>query len=143
MRLCFGCNRVTTGDPLFCNHCGRSYDLKLCNRLHPNSRRAEVCSQCGSRELSIPQPNAPWYIKGLLWLATPLPGIILWLGTIAFFLAFVRAMLKDPRVAAPMLALGLIIAILWLLYINLPSGARKGARWIARKAISREGKRRH
>ena len=144
MRLCFSCNRITTGDPLFCNHCGRSYDLKLCNRLHPNSRRAEVCSQCGSRELSIPQPQAPWYLRGLLWLATPLPGILLWLGTVAFFFAFLRVLVTDQRLLGPMMALGLIIGILWLIYVNLPSGAKKGARWIARKAIdSREGKPRH
>jgi RNA polymerase subunit RPABC4/transcription elongation factor Spt4 len=139
MRLCFSCNRITTGDPLFCNHCGRSYDLKLCKRLHPNSRSAEVCSQCGSRELSIPQPRAPWYLRPLLLLLAPLPGLILWVGTVAFFFLFLRVLVTDQRLLFPMMLVGLMIGILWFIYVNLPSPAKKGARWIARKAINRGG----
>ena len=59
MKYCYHCGHMTAGEPLFCDHCGRSYDVKLCPRLHPNPRGAEVCSQCGSRELSTPQPKIP------------------------------------------------------------------------------------
>lgn len=62
MRYCYHCGRITPGDPLFCNVCGRSFDRKLCPRLHPNPRSAEICSRCGSRELSTPQPKV-----GLEW----------------------------------------------------------------------------
>lgn len=143
MRLCFSCHRITTGQPLFCNHCGRSYDLKLCRRLHPNSRSAEVCSQCGSRELSTPQPRPSWYLRPLLLLVAPLPGLILWLGTVAFFFAFLKVMVTDPRLMFPMMLVGLMIGLLWLIYVHLPSPAKKGARWIARKAIGRKDKNKH
>jgi hypothetical protein len=80
----------------------------------------------------------------LLWLATPLPGIVLWVGTVAFFFAFLKVLVTDPRLMGPMMALGLVIGILWLIYVHLPSGVKSGARWIARKAIkSKEGKQRH
>jgi RNA polymerase subunit RPABC4/transcription elongation factor Spt4 len=137
MRLCFNCHRITTGEPLFCNHCGRSYDLKLCNRLHPNSRNAEVCSECGSRELSIPQPRGRWYLRPLLLLAAPLPGLILWVGTVAFFFAFLNVLVSEPRLLGPMMGLGLIIALIWLIYVHLPSPAKNGARWIVRRAINK------
>jgi hypothetical protein len=64
MKYCHHCGRLTSGEPMFCQFCGRSYDVKLCPRLHANPRWAEVCSQCGSRELSTPQPKVsfwnPW-----------------------------------------------------------------------------------
>src|SRR5438445_562240 len=62
MKYCYACGHRTRGEPLFCNFCGRSYDVKLCPKLHVNPRSAEACSQCGSRDLSIPQPRIP-----LLW----------------------------------------------------------------------------
>jgi len=137
MRLCRACHRITAGDPQFCNHCGRSYDLKLCSRLHPNPRSAEVCSQCGSRELSIPQPRGPWFLKIFMLLAAPLPGLILWIGTVVFFFVFLKVLVSDQRLLLPMMCLGLLVALLWLVYVSLPGPAQKGARWIVRKAISK------
>ncbi len=69
MKYCYECGRITAGEPLFCNFCGRSYNVKLCPRHHPNPRIAEVCSQCGSRELSTPQPKVSigwWLLEGLV-----------------------------------------------------------------------------
>jgi RNA polymerase subunit RPABC4/transcription elongation factor Spt4 len=143
MRLCFTCKRITTGQPLFCNHCGRSYDIKLCNRLHPNSRSAEVCSQCGSRELSIPQARPRWYFRPLKLLVAPLPGLILWLGTVVFFFAFLKVLATDPRLMLPMMLVGLMIGLLWLIYIHLPKSVQKGARWLAKRAISKKDRPRH
>ncbi len=40
MRYCNQCHRITAGEPLFCNFCGRSYDFKLC----PHS--ASESAQC-------------------------------------------------------------------------------------------------
>lgn len=67
MKFCYQCGIVTAGKPLFCNFCGRSYDMKLCPRLHQNPRKAEACSRCGNRNLSIPQPSRPilWQIAAL------------------------------------------------------------------------------
>src|SRR6266481_2921849 len=68
MKYCYECGRITAGEPLFCNFCGRSYNVKLCPRHHPNPRIAEVCAQCGSRELSTPQPKVSigWRLLELL-----------------------------------------------------------------------------
>src|SRR5437764_656338 len=68
MNYCYNCGRINPGDPLFCNTCGRSFDRKLCPRLHPNPRSAEICSRCGSRELSTPQPKVSfsWRMLELL-----------------------------------------------------------------------------
>lgn len=140
MRFCFSCHRITTGEPLFCNHCGRSYDSKLCKRLHPNPRSAEVCSLCGSRELSTPQPRPSLWVRVLLRMITPLIGLFLWVMTICFFFAFIKMLFTDQRLLGPMMALGLIIAIVWLIYIYLPSFAKRGARWVARKTIGTLGK---
>src|SRR5216684_2914579 len=63
MKYCYECGRMTPGEPLFCNFCGRSYDVKLCPGRHVNPRHAEVCSQCGSRDLSTPQPKVSWWWK--------------------------------------------------------------------------------
>src|SRR2546421_9664902 len=74
VKFCYHCGRVTVGEPLFCNFCGRSYDVKLCPRLHPNPRGTRVCSKCGSAELSTPQPRVPSWVKILLLLARVVPG---------------------------------------------------------------------
>ena len=63
MKYCYNCGHMTPGDPLFCNVCGRSYDVKLCPRMHVNPRGAQVCSQCGNRELSTPQPKIPMSLR--------------------------------------------------------------------------------
>src|SRR5262249_52742165 len=58
MKHCYHRGRFTGGkDPLFCQNCGRSYDVRLCPRHHANPRSAEFCSQCGSPKLSVPQPK--------------------------------------------------------------------------------------
>src|SRR5258708_2604370 len=121
MHYCYHCNRITAGEPLFCNFCGRSYDIKLCSRLHPNPRAAEICSQCGSRDLSQPQPRVPFWIKPLLLVLGKLPGIILLGLTVALFIAFLHALLTDPNMQGTIFALGFVLALLWFLYLQLPS----------------------
>src|SRR5580704_680547 len=95
MRYCHQCHRITSGEPLFCNFCGRSYNLKLCPHRHPNPRNAEICSQCGSRELSLPQPRVSFWLAPLVTLLTALPGIVLVVVSIAFVFGLVRALLTD------------------------------------------------
>ena len=75
MKYCYNCNRVTIGEPLFCNFCGRSYNIKLCPKLHVNPRYAEACSHCGIRELSTPQPKVPFWATILLFFMSLIPGI--------------------------------------------------------------------
>jgi hypothetical protein len=116
MNYCFHCGHVTPGEPLFCNHCGRSYDVKLCPRMHPNPRSAEVCSKCGSRELSTPQPKVPamWKLLAIL--------VRLGLGLLLFYitLSFLISLAKTTQVQQAVVCIGLLLVALWILWSKLP-----------------------
>lgn len=129
MKYCYECGRMTPGEPFFCNFCGRSYDVKLCPRMHPNPRIAEICSQCGSRDLSTPQPKVPLSWRFFAWLTRVLMGILL---VCLSALLFVTALLH-PETRNAALALGIMIALLWWLWSQLPDWFRK----LVRKALAR------
>lgn len=131
MKYCHQCGRHTTGDPLFCSRCGRSYDVRLCPRLHANPRYAEVCSQCGSRELSTPQPAVSFWWKVLEFLTRVFLGIVLAYGSTAF-LVF---LLRRREVQTGILVLAIILGLLWWLWSQLPEWFRK---WIRRKRERKE-----
>jgi uncharacterized membrane protein YvbJ len=121
MKFCYQCGRMTAGAPLFCSSCGRSYDVKLCPRLHANSRRAEVCSQCGSRELSTPQPRVSAWWKVLELLAQIIFGVLL----VYLTLAGLVALLKTPEFQAALFVFAILIGLLWWLWSLLPEWFRK------------------
>jgi RNA polymerase subunit RPABC4/transcription elongation factor Spt4 len=125
MRYCHQCHRITTGEPLFCNHCGATYDAKLCPSRHINPRTAEVCRECGSRDLSTPAPRIPLWLSPMLYLLSLVPGVFLLLLSIMFLIAFVQAMLSDPQLLGHFLALGLLLGCTWWLYMQLPEFIRK------------------
>src|SRR5258708_443957 len=109
MRYCNQCHRITSGEPIYCNFCGRSYDLKLCPHRHPNPRNAEICSQCGSRELSTPQPHVPLWLSALIALLSALPGLLLLGITILFFFAFVNALAQNPQILLQLMVVGAML----------------------------------
>ena len=120
MRFCYQCFHITGGDPLFCNRCGRSYDETLCPRLHTNPRHAEVCSRCGSRDLSLPQERAPLWFKPVAILVTVLPGFVLLFLSMGFLGYFIYQLLTNPSdLVLPMLD-GLVLAALWLGWMQTP-----------------------
>ncbi len=125
MRYCHQCHRITSGEPLFCNFCGRSYDFKHCPHRHPNPRNAEICSQCGSRELSIPQPHTPFWISPLVALLSALPGVLLLVVSVLFLIAFVNALASSPQLLFQLMVVGLMLAFLWYLYMHLPHFLRR------------------
>lgn len=116
MKYCYQCGRMTSGEPLFCNHCGRSYDVKLCPRMHQNPRGAEVCAKCGSRELSTPQPKIPMSWRLLAVVARLGIGLALFYAS----LCLVVALLRTPEVQRTLVAIGLLLAGLWWLWSKLP-----------------------
>lgn len=130
MNYCYNCGHITPGEPMFCNHCGRSYDVKLCQRLHPNPRTAEVCSKCGSRELSTPQPKVPamWKLLALL--------LRLGLGLLLFYitLSFLIALAKTTQVQQAVVCIGLLLVALWILWSKLPDWLQD----IIRSAVKRK-----
>jgi len=125
MRYCNQCHQITAGEPLFCNFCGRSFDFKLCPHRHPNPRSAEICSQCGSRDLSTPQPRVPLLLRPLLVLLTAIPGLLLLAITGLFGIGFINALLADQRLLFQFMLLGLVVAFLWYLFMQLPQFLRR------------------
>jgi hypothetical protein len=124
MRYCFNCNHMTPGEPLFCNSCGRSYDVKLCPRRHANPRTAEACSQCGSRDLSTPQPRRPGWTPILGFLLTALPGVFLSTATIVITLAAVIAIIRRPDMIVALALLMIPYGILWWMWSQIPAWFR-------------------
>jgi RNA polymerase subunit RPABC4/transcription elongation factor Spt4 len=125
MHYCNQCHRITPGEPLFCNFCGRSYNLKLCPHRHPNPRNAEICSQCGSRDLSMPHPRVPLWLAPLLLLLSALPALVLIGVTLLFLIGFVNALASSPQLLLQFMLVGLMLACLWYLYMHLPGFLRR------------------
>jgi hypothetical protein len=139
MRYCNHCHRITTGEPLFCNFCGRSYDFKLCPHRHPNPRSAEVCNQCGSRELSTPHPRVSFWFASMLTLLSMLPGVLLLLLSVFFLFGLIQVLLTNQQVLFQFMLIGLFIGFLWWLYMQLPRFLR---RWLS-KLLGRADRNEH
>lgn len=133
MKYCYQCGRITTGEPLFCNFCARSYDAKLCPRHHPNPRIAEACSRCGSRELSTPQPKVSlwWHVLGFL--LRSVLGLFLALLSLIVLVSVTRELLTMPAVQNGLVALGLLVAALWWAWGMLPHWLRKLIRRVTKR----------
>lgn len=134
MIYCFNCGKYTPGKPLFCSRCGRSYDVRLCPRLHPNPRSTEVCSQCGSREFSEPQPQVPLWRRAFAWLFRAILGAALTLLSLAVLLALLTEALKRTEVQNGLVAIGILLVGCWVLWTQLPHWLRE----MIRKAIQQK-----
>jgi hypothetical protein len=130
MRFCNQCGKMTAGEPLYCGTCGRTYDVRLCPRQHANPRGAEVCSKCGSHELSTPQPMIPIGLRFLALMARLVLGLLLFYATLSLLIALVRS----PQVQQLLVACGILLGILWALWSKLPDWSREALRnfWITR-----------
>ncbi len=133
MKYCYECGRITAGEPLFCNFCGRSYDVKLCSRRHVNPRAAEVCSTCGSRELSTPGPRVSFLWKIIGFLARALVVLLM----VYVLLAILYALLVEPGTRGALIALGLLLIALWFIWGMLPNWLRQ----LVRRSLGKKGRR--
>ena len=131
MRYCHNCHKTTTGEPLFCQHCGSTYDAKLCPSRHINPRWAAVCSQCGSRDLSTPAPRVPLLLKLLLLSVSLLPGVLLAGMLVLAAVGIFQALLTSQAVQGQLLAAMVLLALLWWLWLQLPHFIQKmfGSLW--------------
>jgi predicted amidophosphoribosyltransferase len=127
MRYCHHCHRLTAGQPLFCNYCGRSYDVKLCPRMHRNPRAAQACSECGSKELSSPQPKIPLLLRPFLLLVYLGPGGMLLIGLAAGLALFIGQLLKDSS------AMGIVVLIALGLGLSLVGWFKSHAKGKAKR----------
>jgi len=134
MKYCYHCDRVTIGEPLFCNFCGRSYDVKLCPNLHVNPRAARVCSKCGRTELTTPQPRVPFWAKILLFTLTLVPGLILCFISIGLVVFFLDRFLFSRDLVVGLATMDFILGALWWGWTQIPLYFRKTIhRWLERK----------
>jgi hypothetical protein len=115
MKYCYSCGRISAGDPLFCNSCGRSFDRKLCPRLHPNPRSAEICSRCGSRDLSTPQPKISFGWRILEWLTRMAVGVLLVIFALLLVYEVLAELLGSPVVQTGLvLIVGMFLVLSWI-----------------------------
>lgn len=124
MKYCYNCGKITPGEPLFCNFCGRSYNVKLCPRMHPNPRTAEACSQCGSRDLSTPQPKVPLWAPVLQFFLSLIPGVILTVLSILVIAIAIHELLSSPRLMTSLVFLLIALGILWWIWSHIPKWFR-------------------
>lgn len=134
-RYCFACGHTTAGPALFCEACGRSYGVRLCPGKHVNPRHAEVCSRCGSRDLSTPQPIVPIAVRLLTFSARAVAMLCL----VALALAIVIAVLSSEQGQGAIIALGMVGIALWWLWKQLPKGLQE----LFRRAFKRKRGARH
>src|SRR6266481_1942139 len=120
MKYCNSCRRTTYGEPLFCNHCGSSYDVKYCPRHHPNPRNAEVCSECGNRDLSTPQHKISIGKRFLIFLLMKLPIVLLMAGLVAVSVFIVKRLLFGPESFLPLMCIALFLGLLLWFWMMLP-----------------------
>lgn len=124
MKYCYECGRMTAGEARYCQFCGRTYDVKLCPRRHENPRFAEVCSQCGSRELSVPQPKVSLVWRVLEFLARVLVGLLI----VYVVLSFLYGIATSPQTGNALMALGLLLGALFILLTMLPDWFKRFVR---------------
>jgi RNA polymerase subunit RPABC4/transcription elongation factor Spt4 len=139
MRYCYNCNRITQGEPLFCQYCGRTYAVKLCPRLHKNPRNAQICSQCGSHDLSTPAPKQPFWISLAVFGLSLVPGFLLFAISILFVVGLLHALMTNPRMLLAFGFLALALTVLWAMWTRLPLALRQ---WIRKRLLDREKERR-
>jgi len=125
MKHCYYCGRITAGEPLFCNVCGRTFDKKLCPRLHVNPRSADICSRCGSRDLSTPQPKVAFVWRFLEWLAHVTVGALLGFLGLIFAYDLIAVALGTTVVQNALILIGCLIAVLVWMWSKFPEWFRK------------------
>lgn len=123
MKFCRSCRRLTSGEPLFCGKCGRSYGVRYCPKLHRNPVTTSVCSQCGSKELSSPHQAASVLCRGAAVIGLII-GMLLLAGTLFYLTQFVRKLLSEPSSTLPLMLVGLGIGLAWLLHVSFTGRSR-------------------
>ena len=135
MKFCYACEKLSPGEPLFCSKCGRSFDVRLCPRLHKNSRWAKACSLCGSHELSQPQPYVSFWWRALEFLIRAIVALFL----IYAALLAVMDLIRRPEIQAGLLIVGVLVGLLFWLWSQLPEWFRRFvSRSMKRKEHDRE-----
>ena len=125
MRYCHNCHRITAGKPLFCSNCACTYHLKLCPRLHVNPRAAQVCSQCGSRDLSTPHPKIPVLLRPFVLLLDAGPGVVILVLLCVWMVFYIRQLVNDPNGLLPLMLVALGLGLLFYGWMRIHRWRRR------------------
>jgi len=99
--------------------------VKRCQRGHANPRGAEVCSECGSRNLSMPQSRGKISLWLLMVFGFILPFVALLIVTLGYMYTFAQALIQNPSGLLPQMLTGLGLGLLWLLWVLVSSALRR------------------
>ncbi len=141
MKRCTHCFRYSVGDPTYCNHCGRSFNVRICARGHINARGATFCAECGSGDLSTPAPPAPFLFHLTQW-------VLRVMGTVAVVIVAGTAVLGllyslDWSAIAPRLVLlGLMLAFLYWTTTLVPGRIKKVGKAVGKHVVQAMSKKR-
>jgi hypothetical protein len=147
MTRCANCFRYSLGQPTFCNHCGRSFDVRICTRGHVNPRGAQFCAECGSGDLSTPAPPAGFLFYLSQWvlrIVVVTTVVLIALSAVLGLLAALDWSAIGPR----LLLLVLMVGFLYWTTTLLPGPIRKlgkhagKAAWHAMKTKGKANSRR-
>jgi RNA polymerase subunit RPABC4/transcription elongation factor Spt4 len=125
MRYCHNCHRITAGKPLFCSNCGCTYRIKLCPRLHINPRAAQICSQCGSRDLSTPQPKVPFALRPFVFLLDAGPGVLILILLCIWMVFYIRQLINAPDNLLPLMLIALALGLSLYAWMRLNRWKRR------------------
>ena len=85
-----------------------------------SASRCECRTHCGSRELSTPQPNVPFWATILLFFMSLIPGLLLAIFSIAAIAFFVRHLLHTPDMLLALTILQILLGTLWWGWTQIP-----------------------
>ena len=105
--------------------------MKLCPKLHMNPRTAEACSQCGTRDLSIPQPRVPILWHFLAVLAQALSGLLMLCISVPLLAVFLTDLSLHSAIPDRLLLGIFLVVILWSSWTLLPDASR----WIIHRSL--------
>jgi hypothetical protein len=129
MKRCNYCSRYAIGQPTFCSHCGRSYNVRYCSRGHVLSRYAHFCSTCGSHDLSTPAPP-----ESLLMLLSRLTLQVVVAGFVVLLVVTVVVSVMESIdwswLIGPVVWLLVMFGLLYWLTSLLPGPVRKVGRML-------------
>lgn len=127
MRRCTSCFRFHPGNPTFCLHCGRSFDVRICSRGHTNPRHAQYCAECGSADLSTPAPPASLLFRLSGAVLYVFSGVVVGLVVVALVLGVLYT-IDWEALKGPMVALVIMLGFLYWTSTLLPGPVKKVGR---------------
>jgi hypothetical protein len=104
--------------------------MRLCPRGHENPRGSVACQECGSKDLSTPQPQRRLSARLLLASGSVILKTVLFFGSLLYLLALIHDVLRDPDTLLPDMLVGLAIGLLWLALVSIEDMLRP---WRRRK----------